>query len=266
MDYIVDGNNIRIIIEQQSKYMTDDIVDHLVMRRKKLQMTQQDIADATGIKRANVARIERKVSEVSLESLIRYAESIHMKVGLCLEPMEEEKSIDRKVNIIKDVDGKDIVFIHDLRFKRKRKIDWEEVEQFLKEYVGSYHEIADTSEKIYIGSDFPDEFTGSKDTKGLKGTSAKAKANAAQGLSEIIQIASNKSYAPNYEKKHNEDAGFGWYRYDSRFALPVYGNDGNVERYNVFSVRMLVRHDKDGKKYLYDLLRIKKETSRPFEQ
>lgn len=29
---------------------------------------------------------------------------------------------------------------------------------------------------------------------------------------------------------------------------------------------MLVRHDEDGEKYLYDLLRIKKETSTPLEQ
>ena len=28
---------------------------------------------------------------------------------------------------------------------------------------------------------------------------------------------------------------------------------------------MLVRHDEDGKKYLYDLLAIKKETSNPLE-
>ena len=34
-------------------------------------------------------------------------------------------------------------------------------------------------------------------------------------------------------------------------------------RYNIFSARMLVRHADDGKKYLYDLLAIKKETSSP---
>lgn len=85
-------------------------------------------------------------------------------------------------------------------------------------------------------------------------------------MSEIIQIATNKLHTPNYEKKHEEDAKLGWYRYDSKFALPVLGKNGSVERYNVFSVRMLVRHAKDGNKYLYDFLRIKKETSKPLEQ
>ena len=55
--------------------------------------------------------------------------------------------------------------------------------------MGKYYEIAETSEKIYIGSDFPDEYTGSKDTKLLKARLAKAKANATVGIPELVQIA-----------------------------------------------------------------------------
>ena len=58
-------------------------------------------------------------------------------------------------------------------------------------------------------------------------------------------------------------AGNGWYRYESRFALPVYGDSGEVDRYNVFHVYMIIRHDQNGKKYLYDVINIKKETSTP---
>ena len=51
-----------------------------------------------------------------------------------------------------------------------------------------------------------------------------------------------------------------------RFALPVYNEkSGEVERYNVFKAVMLVRHSEDGKKYLYDFISIKKETSSPLE-
>ena len=35
--------------------------------------------------------------------------------------------------------------------------------------------------------------------------------------------------------------------------------------YNVFHVVMVVRHDQDGKLYLYDLVNIKKETSNLFQ-
>lgn len=171
----------------------------------------------------------------------------------------------QRVSIIKDLEGKKIVFIHDIRFKGKRKIEWKEVESYLKEYVGNYYEIAETSEKIYIGSDFPDEFTGSKDTKLLKGTVAKAKANASQGVPELIQIATNKEFSQNQKDKHEKDAKLGWYRYNSRFALPVYGKNGDLERYNIFAIRMLIRHSENGNKYLYDMIRIKKETSKPLE-
>ena len=53
--------------------------------------------------------------------------------------------------------------------------------------------------------------------------------------------------------------------YDSRFALPVYNEVGEVERYNVFHASMIIRHANDGKKYLYDIIDIKKETSTPLE-
>lgn len=49
------------------------------------------------------------------------------------------------------------------------------MEKYVKEYVGSCYEVIETSDKIYIGSDFPNELKGSEDTKRLKG--AKAKAN-----------------------------------------------------------------------------------------
>ena len=65
--------------------------------------------------------------------------------------------------------------------------------------------------------------------------------------------------------KHSKDAKFGWYRYTSRFALPVYKESGEVEGYNVFKVIMVVRHAEDGKMYLYDIMNIKKETGTHFQ-
>lgn len=39
----------------------------------------------------------------------------------------------------------------------------------------------------------------------------------------------------------------------------------DVKEYNIFHASMLIRHDADGKMYLYDIIDIKKETSNPFE-
>ncbi len=57
----------------------------------------------------------------------------------------------------------------------------------------------------------------------------------------------------------------GWYRYNSYFALPVYGDNEIIERYNVFHTSLIIRHANDGKMYLYDVIDIKKETSTPLE-
>lgn len=170
------------------------------------------------------------------------------------------------INVIYDVDGKKIVLINDIRFRGKKREEWEEIKKYLIEYIGKYYEIQESSDKIYIDKDFPDEYAGSESRIALKGAVAKAKANASQGIPELIQIATNVSFSENTKKKHERDAKLGWYRYDVRFALPVYDDkSGELVRYNIFSARMLVRHAEDGKKYLYDLLAIKKETSSPLE-
>ena len=47
---------------------------------------------------------------------------------------------------------------------------------------------------------------------------------------ELIEIAVGKHYQENISKgMHWRNAKFGWYRYDSRFALPVYDEVGEME-------------------------------------
>ena len=182
--------------------------------------------------------------------------------------MEEHKAatLGKAVDIVKDTDGRKIVLINDIRFKGKKREEWKDVEKYLREYVGRCYEIEESAEKIYIDTDFPDEYANSESRIALKGPVSKAKANASQGIPELVQIATKDSYAENDKKKHEKDAKFGWYRYDVRFALPVYeGQNGELLRYNLYSSKMLVRHSEDGKKYLYDFLKIKKETGSPLE-
>ena len=171
----------------------------------------------------------------------------------------------RKVNVVEDLDGNKIVVIHDIIFKGKRTMEWTDVEEYLKRFVGEEHIIEDTGDLVYIGPDLPDEYTHSNYTMLLRGANAKAKANAAQGLPELIEIATEKAHKDNYKEKHNRDAKYGWYKYISRFALPVYDSEGEIDRYNVFQVVMIVRHAEDEKMYLYDIMNIKKETSNLFQ-
>ncbi len=82
---------------------------------------------------------------------------------------------------------------------------------------------------------------------------------------ELIQIATNKTFSENHKVKHNTKAKYGWYRYDTRFAIPKYNDYGELAGYNIFKGRMVIRHAQDNKLYLYDILRIKKETSEPLK-
>lgn len=173
--------------------------------------------------------------------------------------------MERNVRVVKDVNGDQVVVIKNIRFKGRQNINWNEVEQYLRQYVGKIVEIAKSKEIIYIGTDLPDEYTGSNYTAKLKGALAKAKANAAQGIPEMLEIAENKRFQENLAKKHNKNARFGWYRYDSRFAIPIYDDSGETLRYNVFHVELVIRHAENKKLYLYDIINIKKETSTPLE-
>ncbi len=112
--------------------------------------------------------------------------------------------MDRNVSVITDLNGNKIVVINDIVFKGKRSVNWDDVEVYLKQYVGR-------------------------------------------------------------KKRHNKDVKYGWYRYTTRFALPIFDDDGEIERYNVFHTSLLIRHAKDKKMYLYDVMAIKKEMSTPFQ-
>ena len=112
--------------------------------------------------------------------------------------------MNKHIEVITNQEGKRIVVISDVWFKGKTTKEWAEIEKYLKEYVGKYYEIVETSEKIYIGKDFPDEFVHGKDKTILKGPNAKAKANASRAVKELIQIATNKTFAQDYNSKHRK--------------------------------------------------------------
>ena len=257
----------RQTIYDWQKKNTNPGADKIMIICEALQVTPEELLAG---KRNNVAiDHDSSVSAdgIEIELIKEYQELSDTKKKRLLAYMnmlqnsKEKKDMDRNVEIITDSKGKKLVRINDIRFKGKRSVDWNDVKEYLKEYVGEIYKVADGDDIIYIGTDLPDEYTGSRYTHKLKGTIAKAKANASQGIPELLEIADNKRHRENNDKRHVRNAKYGWYRYDSRFALPVYDGSGEIDRYNIFRATMLIRHAADGKLYLYDILDIKKETS-----
>lgn len=56
--------------------------------------------------------------------------------------------MDRNVSVITDLNENKLVVIHDIRFKGKRRIRWEDVENYLKQYIGEVYEVMDEKEVI----------------------------------------------------------------------------------------------------------------------
>ena len=59
--------------------------------------------------------------------------------------------------------------------------------------------------------DLPDEYTHSNYTMLLRGANAKAKANAAQGIPEMLLIANEREFEENRKDKHSKNAKYGWW-------------------------------------------------------
>lgn len=168
-------------------------------------------------------------------------------------------AIDRNIQIIKDLDGKNIVVINSLIFKGKKRVDWKIVKEYLKKYVGEFYQIIETGDIIFIGNDLPNEYTRSKYTRNLVRSNIKNKANLAQAIPELIEIASNKKQGIIQKNKHKNDAIYGWYKYDTRFAFPVFNDNKQIIRYNVYKAILLMRKSSNNNLYLYDIIQIFKE-------
>ena len=110
----------------------------------------------------------------------------------------------KELEIALDENGNKVVVLPDIIFSNKQNIDWNEVEKYLKRFVGEIVEIVETGDVVYLGKDFPDEYAGSKYTREMKGGRAKAKANAAQGIREMLGIASGKRFRENRKEKHSD--------------------------------------------------------------
>ena len=52
--------------------------------------------------------------------------------------------MERKMKVVEDLEGRKIVFIHDIIFKKKQYVEWKEVKEYLKRYVGDVYKILST--------------------------------------------------------------------------------------------------------------------------
>lgn len=85
VDYTVTKEEQKVaLMEKEKKFYSDDVIEELIAFRKKKKMTQQDIAERSGIMRPNVARLEARRTEPTMDVLSRYAKSMGMDIKINL--------------------------------------------------------------------------------------------------------------------------------------------------------------------------------------
>lgn len=126
------------------------------------------------------------------------------------------------------------------------------IKEYLTKHIGEYYNIIESGQKVYLGEDLPNEYAYSEYSKKLPTNKLLAKGRAVTNLQEIIENATNRQWDKNKKVKHNIDAKYGFYKYDTKFSFDINGKE------QTYSGTVLVRNDANGKKYLYDILDIKK--------
>ena len=261
---MADGNVVQFMAElkQQDKALWQKICDwfkDLVNDLKSL------VAAYKGVKPdSNEGKLVADMKEmiVVLESL--YADAM-VEAGENYQAAKAQKNTTLEGDVkmqTRAVNGDQVVWIEENILKGNKG---QPVHQFIANYIAEHiddvYTIIESGQKVYIGEDLPGEYTQSKYTKAIlryNPSISKVKNKASANLGEMIEIATNRRWE---KTRHisNKDAKYGIYRYDTRFGFPVKNNRGEIVGANIYGAEILIRNASDGKKYLYDIVNIKKD-------
>lgn len=178
--------------------------------------------------------------------------------------MNEEVSVNEKTASTKEAerfqireasDGKPVVVVTGNIFdghSGEKSVDV--IYKYLKGHIGEVYSLIESGQKVYIGKDLPGEYTRSKYTQNAGQYVKSIKNQAAQNIGEMVEIATNRRWEKNRKQKHARNAKYGFYKYDTRFAVKM-GTNG----YTVYDATVVIRNSENGKKYLYDIVKIKRD-------
>ena len=117
---------------------------------------------------------------------------------------------------------------------------------------GEVYKITETNNSVIIDKKTRKEYTFSNYSRKLDAENIKVKGILSKYQKEIISNSFDRRFV-NYKKaKHVKDAKYGFYRYKIVFSI----KDDVKE--NIYEAVVLIRNDANTKKYLYDILDIKK--------
>ena len=84
MDFTAREDDFEVLVERQKERVKNQILTSYINLRKERGIPQQEIADRTGIKRTNVARIESGRNAPTIEVLVKLAAALDMELEIRL--------------------------------------------------------------------------------------------------------------------------------------------------------------------------------------
>lgn len=190
-----------------------------------------------------------------------------------------ETSSGRGKASVREINGERVAWVDEDITKSKPKDV--SMEKYVKQYIenvisqnGTYlGTLPDSGMRVYAETQgrtpksrygLADEYVRSSYTRWIKDNSKnkfRAKMKAAGVLDDLVSIATDRTWE---KTKHtqNKDAQYGVYNYNSTFAFPVYDSKGELSNVRAYDCQMVILNASDGKKYLYDVMRIKENTAK----
>lgn len=165
-------------------------------------------------------------------------------LNLSLEESKEVYNKDGSTNRLQITDDDfDNLDIYSSQKKAKRIIESQKNKTY-KNLESSYN--------VLIDNKVSNEYIYSKNTRNLSKELKKVKCILSNYLKELILLGKDKEIINIKKDKHTYDAKYGFYRYKIRFSL-------KDKEETIYNAVLLIRNSYNGKKYLYDILDIKKE-------
>lgn len=84
MEYTVEKEDLELIIESKQNEVRQNVVDQYIKCRKEQKMTQEDVANALGVKRPNITRFEKGNYNPTIDMLVKIAEIMGKDVQIQL--------------------------------------------------------------------------------------------------------------------------------------------------------------------------------------
>ena len=91
MDCKIEANQFDVVVEEEKKRVKNQVLASYIALRQEKGITQQEIANRTGIKRTNIVRIEGGKYVPTIEVLVKLAVALGMELEVKLV---EKESLD----------------------------------------------------------------------------------------------------------------------------------------------------------------------------